>query len=62
MKTKWFVVNVTAVGSPDRAEHTIWGVILAVGFSPIQAVHAVGEPISDVGAAPWALITSLRNI
>ena len=28
VKIKWFVANVTAVGSPDRAEHAILGVIL----------------------------------
>ena len=32
MEIKGFVVNVTAVGSPDRAEHPILGVILAVRF------------------------------
>ena len=29
MKTEWLVADVTAVGSPNRAEHTILGVILA---------------------------------
>ena len=28
MKIKWLVADVTAVGSPDRAEHAILGVIL----------------------------------
>ena len=51
MKIKWFVVNVTAVGFPDGAEHAILGVILAVRFCPIQTVFAVGEPLSDVGTA-----------
>ena len=51
MKIKWFVVNVTAVGFPDGAEHAILGVILAVRFWPIQTVFAVGEPLSDVGTA-----------
>ena len=32
MKIKWFVVNETAVGSPDTAEHAILRVILAVRF------------------------------
>ena len=27
---EWLVANVTAVGSPDRAEQTILGVILAM--------------------------------
>ena len=50
MKIKWFVNNVTAVGSPDRAEHAIMGMILAVRFFlPIQAVFAVGGQFSDAG-------------
>ena len=32
MKIKWFVTNVLAVGSPDRAECAILGVILARCF------------------------------
>ena len=32
MKIKWLVTDVTAVGSPDRAERTIFGVILAGRF------------------------------
>ena len=32
MKIKWFVVNVIAVGPPDRADRAILGVILAVLF------------------------------
>ena len=32
MKIDWLVAIVTAVESPDRAEHTILGVILAVRF------------------------------
>ena len=51
MKIKWFVANVTTIGSPDTAEHTIWGVVLAVRFWPIQAVFAVGKRLSDVGPA-----------
>ena len=42
MKIEWLVANVTAVGSPERAEHAIWGVILAVRFVwPIQPVVVV---------------------
>ena len=33
MKIEWLVNDVTAVGSPDRAEHAILGVILA---RPVQ--------------------------
>ena len=29
MEIEWFVANVTAMGSPDRAERAILGVILA---------------------------------
>ena len=32
MKIEWFVTNVTAVGSPGRAEHAILGVILVRRF------------------------------
>ena len=42
MIIKWFVNNVTAVGFPDRAECAILGVTLAVRFSAIQAVFAIG--------------------
>ena len=48
MKTKWFVVNVTAVGSPDRAERAIFWVSLGI-FWPIQALFVVGEPLCGVG-------------
>ena len=48
----FLVANVTAVGSPDRAEHAILGTILAVrcfGFGLVKAVFVVGEPLRDVG-------------
>ena len=32
MKIEWLVIDVTAVGSPDRAERAILGVILAGRF------------------------------
>ena len=48
MKTEWLVADVTAVGSPDRAEHANFEVILAV-FLPIQAVYLVRELPCDVG-------------
>ena len=32
MKIEWLVTDVTAVGSPDRAERAILGVILAGHF------------------------------
>ena len=40
--------DVTAVGSPDRAERAILGMILGVFWS-IQATFVVGEPLCDVG-------------
>ena len=61
MKIKWIVADVTPVGSSDRAEHAILGVILGV-FLPIQATFVVGEPLCDVGISSWALITLLRVI
>ena len=48
MKKEWLITNVTAVGSPDRAEYDIFGVILG-NFRPIQAAFEVGEPLCDVG-------------
>ena len=47
MKIEWLVVDVTSVGSPDRAELDIFGVILDV-FLPIQATFVVQEPLCDV--------------
>ena len=50
MKIKWFVDHVTPVGSLDRAEHAILGMILAGRFFlPIQAVFVVEEPFCDAG-------------
>ena len=51
MKIEWLVTNVTAVGSPDRAEHAILGVILAGQlFVPLQDTFVVWEPLCDVGS------------
>ena len=42
-------MTVTAVGSPDRAERAILGVILAGRvFVSIQDIFLVGEPLCDV--------------
>ena len=49
MKIEWLVTDVTVIGSPDRAERAILGVILAGRFSPIQAVLMAMEPLHDVG-------------
>ena len=44
MKMQWLVTNVMDVGSPDRAERAILGVILAWRFFwPIQADFMVGS-------------------
>ena len=51
MKIKCFFVNLTAVGSPDRGEHAILAVTLAVRFWPIKAVFAAGELLGDVETA-----------
>ena len=50
MKIEWLVADVTAVGSLDRAERAILGVILTgCVFSPIQVIFVVGEPLCGVG-------------
>ena len=51
MKSEWLVANVLSVGSPDRAERDILGVILGV-FWPVQATFVGGEPLCDVGIYP----------
>ena len=50
MKIELSVTNATAVGSPDRAERAILGVMLVPRFGPIQAIFVVGEPLCDAGA------------
>ena len=51
MKIESFVVDVTAVGSPDIAERVILfgGDFGLAWFLPIQAVFVVREPLCDVG-------------
>ena len=51
MKIEWFVIYVTPVGSPDRAERAILGVILAGLFWPNQDMFVVAEPLCDVGTS-----------
>ena len=48
MKIERSVSNVAAVGSSDRAERDILGVILNF-FWPIQATVVVREPLCDAG-------------
>ena len=50
MKIKWFITDVTPVGSPGRAERGHLGMMLHV-FWPIQPVVVGGEPLCDVGIA-----------
>ena len=50
MKVVWLVANVTAVGSPDRAERAIWGAIWGI-FWQIQTVFVIGEPFCGVGTS-----------
>ena len=50
MKIEWLVIDVTAIGSPDRAEPDVLGGDFGFAFSwPIQALFIVGEPLCDVG-------------
>ena len=52
MKIEWLVTNVTAIGSPGRAERAILEVILARGvFWPIQDMFVVAEPLCGVGTS-----------
>ena len=48
MKTEWLVANVTAAGSPGRAERDIIRMIFYV-FLSTQVVSVVEEPLCDVG-------------
>ena len=63
MKIKWFVVNVTAVGCPDKAEHTILGVVLA-GCFLVNLGHICGwgATLRCVETPSRILITLLRVI
>ena len=68
MKLEWLIADVIPVGSPDRAERVILGVILGVYwaiqgvFWSIKAVFVVGEPLCDVGTHSWSLITLSRIV
>ena len=48
MKIEWLATYVTAVGSHDREERDIFGMMLGV-FWPIQATFVIGETFCDVG-------------
>ena len=50
MKIEWLVADVTAVGSPDRAERAILGVILAGRvFGQSRSFLWSEEPLCGVG-------------
>ena len=52
MKIEWLVTDVTAIGTPDRAERAVLGVDLAGRFCwPIQDIFVVAEPLCDVGTS-----------
>ena len=61
MKIECLVADVTPVGSPDRAECAILGVILGV-FRPIQAIFVIRKPQYDVGIRSWVLKGSIGVI
>ena len=47
---EWLVVDMTAVGSPDRVEYTHFGDGFGLTcFWPIQVVFVVGETLFGVG-------------
>ena len=60
-KTKWLVANETSVGSPDRTERGIFGLILE-DFLPIQAVFVIREPLCILGMPSWARLTLLSVV
>ena len=49
MKIEWLITNVTAAGSPDRAERAILGVILVGRDIADLDVFVVGKLLCDVG-------------
>ena len=49
MKIEPLVTNVTTVGSPDRAEHDILGMVFPGRFWSTQTAIVVGETLCDVG-------------
>ena len=52
LKIEWLVTDVTAIGSPDRAERAILGGPHGWEcFWQIEVVFVVGEPLGDVGTS-----------
>ena len=61
MKLEWLVANDTAIGSLDRAERAILGIVVAGRvFGQSRSFFVVAESLCGVGT-PF-LITSLRVI
>ena len=46
MTLEWLFADVTPVGSPDRAERAVSGMISGV-FWPFQAIFVTGKPLCD---------------
>ena len=61
MKIEWLNTNMTAIGSPAKAESEIFWVVLGV-FLPIWAAIVVGEPLCELETPSWVLRTLLRII
>ena len=52
MKMKLLVTNVTAIGSPGRAERAVFGGDFGWAcFWPIQDIFVDAEPLCDVGTS-----------
>ena len=52
MKKEWLVTNATAIGSPGRAEHAVFGGDFGLAcFWPIRDTFVVAEPLCDVGTS-----------
>ena len=55
------MIDVTAVGSPERAEHDIYGMTFGVFGQLVQAAFVVKGPLCDLGIPSLALIALLRS-
>ena len=62
MRIEWLVVDVPAVGSPDRVTCYFVGDFGLALFWETQAVFIGGEPLCDVGIPSKALIGLFRII
>ena len=63
MEIEWLIANVTAVESPDRAELSIFGVILAGHFLANSGrIFGHGSPLCDVETPSCGIISLLMVI